>query len=53
MAYAILSNVISSSSVRRHLEKESHRNVELMWLLERLQPDFKTTFDSEVQEREF
>ena len=26
----------------RRLEKETHRNVELMWLLERLQPDFKT-----------
>jgi transposase len=24
------------------LEKESHRNVELMWLLERIRPDFKT-----------
>jgi transposase len=24
------------------LEKETHRNVELMWLLERLRPDFKT-----------
>jgi len=26
----------------RRLEKASHRNVELMWLLERLRPDFKT-----------
>lgn len=26
-------------------EKETHRNVELMWLLERLQPDFKTIAD--------
>lgn len=26
----------------RRLEKETHRNLELMWLLERLQPDFKT-----------
>ena len=32
-------NRIQSS---RRLEKESHRNVELMWLLERLKPDFKT-----------
>src|SRR6185503_6092649 len=26
----------------RLLERETHRNVELMWLLERLTPDFKT-----------
>jgi hypothetical protein len=32
-------NRIQSS---RRLEKESHRNVELMWLLGRLKPDFKT-----------
>ena len=32
-------NRIQSS---RRLEQESHRNVELMWLLGRLQPDFKT-----------
>ena len=32
-------NRIQSS---RRLEKEIHRNVELMWLLGRLQPDFKT-----------
>lgn len=32
-------NRIQSS---HRLEKESHRNVELMWLLERLTPDFKT-----------
>ncbi len=35
-------NRIQSS---RRLEKETHRNVELMWLLERLQPDFKTIAD--------
>jgi len=32
-------NRIQSS---RRLEQETHRNVELMWLLGRLQPDFKT-----------
>ena len=32
-------NRIQSS---RRLECETHRNVELMWLLGRLQPDFKT-----------
>ncbi len=36
--YGYLNRIQSS----RRLEKESHRNVELMWLLERLQPDFKT-----------
>lgn len=29
----------------RKLEKETHRNVELMWLLRRLRPDFKTIAD--------
>lgn len=29
----------------RRLERESHRNVELMWLTERLMPDFKTIAD--------
>ena len=36
--YGYLNRIQSS----RRLEKESHRNVELMWLLERLRPDFKT-----------
>jgi transposase len=35
-------NRIQSS---RRLETETHRNVELMWLLGRLQPDFKTIAD--------
>src|SRR3989337_4311147 len=29
----------------RRLEQETHRNVELMWLLQRLTPDFKTIAD--------
>ncbi len=29
----------------RKLEQETHRNVELMWLLHRLTPDFKTIAD--------
>ena len=36
------SNRIQSS---RRLEQETHRNVEVMWLLGRLQPDFKTIAD--------
>jgi transposase len=36
--YGYLNRIQSS----RRLEKESHRNVELMWLLERLRPDFKS-----------
>jgi transposase len=36
--YAYLNRIQSS----RRLEKESLRNVEIMWLLERLKPDFKT-----------
>ncbi len=39
--YGYLNRIQSS----RRLEKEAHRNVELMWLLERLPPDFKTIAD--------
>jgi transposase/NACalpha-BTF3-like transcription factor len=39
--YGYLNRVQSS----RRLERESQRNVELMWLLERLTPDFKTIAD--------
>lgn len=39
--YRYLNRIQSS----RRLEKEAHRNVELMWLLERLTPDFKTIAD--------
>jgi len=39
--YGCLNRIQSS----RRLEKESHRNVELMWLLGRLMPDFKTIAD--------
>ncbi|MCF2948511.1 IS1182 family transposase [Paraglaciecola aquimarina] len=39
--YGYLNRIQSS----RRLEKETHRNVELMWLLERLSPDFKTIAD--------
>lgn len=35
--YGYLNRIQSS----RRLEKETHRNVELMWLLERLTLDFK------------
>ncbi len=39
--YGYLNRIQSS----RRLEKESHRNIELMWLLGRLMPDFKTIAD--------
>jgi len=39
--YGYLNRIQSS----RRLEKEAYRNVELMWLLERLTPDFKTIAD--------
>lgn len=39
--YGYLNRIQSS----RRLEKESHRNVELMWLLTRLSSDFKTIAD--------
>jgi transposase len=39
--YGYLNRIQSS----RRLETETHRNVELMWLVERLSPDFKTIAD--------
>jgi len=39
--YGYLNRIRSS----RGLERESHRNVELMWLIRRLRPDFKTIAD--------
>ena len=39
--YGYLNRIQSS----RRLERETQRNVELMWLLERLAPDFKTIAD--------
>jgi transposase len=39
--YGYLHRIRSS----RRLEQETHRNVELMWLLKRLTPDFKTIAD--------
>mgnify|MGYP000276838009 CR=1 FL=1 len=39
--YGYLNRIQSS----RRLETEANRNVELMWLLERLKPDFKTIAD--------
>ena len=39
--YGYLNRIQSS----RRLECETHRNVELMWLIERLTPDFKTIAD--------
>lgn len=32
-------------STTRRLEKESHRNIEVIWLLRKLRPDFKTIAD--------
>lgn len=39
--YGYLNRIRSS----RRLEKETHRNVEVMWLIKRLTPDFKTIAD--------
>src|SRR5262249_41540920 len=39
--YGYLNRVRSS----RRLEAETHRNVEVIWLLRRLKPDFKTIAD--------
>ena len=39
--YGYLNQVRSS----RKLERETHRNIEVIWLLRKLQPDFKTISD--------
>ena len=36
----------------RMMERETHRNVEVMWLLRRLRPDFKTIADFRKDNRE-
>jgi transposase len=43
--YGYLNRVQSS----RRLERETQRNLELMWLTERLTPDFKTIVDFQQQ----
>ena len=45
--YGYLNGVRSS----RRLEKESQRNVEVMWLMRKLRPDFKTIADFRVDNR--
>jgi transposase len=46
--YGYLNRLRSS----RMLEREAHRNVEVMWLLRRLTPDFKTIADFRKDNRE-
>ena len=46
--YGYLNRIRSS----RQLERESHRNVEVMWLIKRLTPDFKTIADFRRNNRE-
>lgn len=46
--YGYLNGVNSS----RQLERECHRNLELMWLLGKLAPDFKTIADYRKDQRE-
>ena len=46
--YGYLNQIQSS----RRLERESHRNVELIWLTGRLMPDFKTIADFRKDNRE-
>jgi len=43
--YGYLNRIRSS----RRLERETHRNVELIWLLRKLRPDFKTIADFRTQ----
>lgn len=44
-AKAVIYGYLNRIQSSRRLEKEAHRNVKLMWLLERLTPDFKTIAD--------
>jgi transposase len=46
--YGYLNRIRSS----RQLERESHRNVEVIWLIKRLTPDFKTIADFRRNNRE-
>lgn len=46
--YGYLNNIRSS----RKLEKETHRNIEIFWLLEKRQPDFKTIADFRKDNKE-
>ena len=46
--YGYLNRIRSS----RSLEKETHRNIELMWLLGKLTPDFKTIADFRKDNKE-
>jgi transposase len=46
--YGYLNHIRSS----RQLEREAHRNVEVMWLVKRLTPDFKTIADFRRNNRE-
>jgi len=46
--YGYLNHIRSS----RQLEREAHRNVEVMWLIRRLSPDFKTIADFRRNNRE-
>ncbi len=46
--YGYLNRIQSS----RRLERESHRNVELIWLTGRLMPDFKTIADFRKNNRQ-
>jgi len=45
--YGYLNRIRSS----RSLEKETHRNVEVMWLMRKLRPDFKTIADFRKENR--
>ncbi len=42
---SILYGYLNRIRSTRGLERESHRNVELMWLIRKLHPDFKTVAD--------
>ncbi len=47
--YGYLNRIRSS----RSLEKETHRNLEVIWLMKKLRPDFKTIADFRKEKERF
>lgn len=43
---------LNQTQTSRRLEKECHRNLELLWLIKRLKPDFKTIADFRKDNRQ-
>ena len=51
-AQAVIVRLSKSGSSSRRLEAECHRNVEVMWQLDRLHPDYKSISEFRRRHRE-